>query len=349
MEDFLFAFLSAILISFLAIPSIIRVAKVKNLMDVPDHRKQHEEVIPTLGGMAIFASFTLSASYWVNSSLMPELQYVVCALVLMFFTGIKDDILTIAPEKKFAAQVFAAWILVHSAGIKLTSLYGIMGIYEVPIWFSYLLSIIAITGITNAFNLIDGVNLLAASTGVLVSTVFGLWFAVYEHPQWAVFSFSLAGSLLGFMWFNKSPAKIFMGDTGALIIGIICSVLAIKFVELNRSLKYVTSAPTLAIAILITPIFDTARVFSLRLIKKKSPFSADRNHMHHLLIDNGLSHHSATAVLLILNFVTVVLVYYFRDFGGLGVGDFKAELLLILIFVFYSIFTFVMSRRAVRK
>lgn len=344
------SFITAAVVSFLAIPSIIRVAKEKNLVDVPDERKQHGDIIPTLGGMAIFASFTLSSSYWVNSAIMPEMQYIVCALVLMFFTGIKDDILTIAASKKFIAQLVAAWILVHSADIRLTSLYGILGIYEVPMVVSYILSIIAIAGITNAFNLIDGINLLAASIGVMATTVFGFWFSYYGYLQWAVFCFSMAGSLVGFMYFNKSPAKIFMGDTGALIIGIICSVLAIKFVELNRSQEYLTSGPTLAIAILFTPLFDTIRVFTKRIAKGRSPFSADRNHLHHCLIDNGLSHHQATLTLVCLNLFAIGLAFTFRDVGKLlGFEDFDAEILLILLFVFYTALSSLLTRRIVRK
>lgn len=344
------AFLMAMIISILAIPSIIKVAELKNLMDVPDERKKHERIIPTLGGVAIFASFTLSASFWVDSSLMPELQYIVCALVLMFFTGIKDDILTIVASKKFLAQIVTAWVLVHSAEIRLTSLYGIMGVYEIPIWASYLLTIIAITGITNSFNLIDGINLLAASIGVMATTIFGIWFMSYGHPQWAVFCFSMCGALVGFMFFNKTPAKIFMGDTGALIIGIILAVLSIKFVELNRSQEYLTSGPTLAIAVLITPIFDTLRVFTIRLLKKKSPFSADRNHLHHLLIDNGLSHHQAAATLVFVNLCVIVFAFFFRDIGNLsGFDDFDAEFLLFLIFVFYISLSQFLAFKTVRK
>lgn len=348
MNSLLASFISALGICLLAIPSIIRVAEEKHLFDVPDNRKRHAKVTPTLGGIAIFAAFVISSAFWVRSNHMPELQYIICSLVLIFFTGIKDDILSIAPVKKLVAQICAASILVLSADIRLTSMYGIFGVYEIHDYISYILSILTIVGITNAFNLIDGINLLAASTGILCTTIFGCFFSYYGLVHWGVFCFSMSGALLGFCYYNRTPAKIFMGDTGALLLGIVCAILAIKFVELTR-FSTIQSGPTLAIAIMITPIFDTFRVFLLRILNKRSPFSADRNHMHHYLIDLGLSHHKATFVLIGMNILAFLLVFFSDLTKVFSIHDFNAEILLIFIFAIYSIFSQVLSSKAVRK
>lgn len=315
------ALITAFCITFMAIPSIIRVANLKNLYDEPCSRKSHLNRIPTLGGLAIFAGLIFSVTFWSNQSQILELQYILSAIIILFFLGLKDDIVDLVAYKKLIGQFLAAFILVHYADIRLTTFYGLFGIADIPLWASYSLSLFTIIVITNSYNLIDGVNCLAAFIGILSSLCFGTWFLLKGSNQFAILSFALIGSLCAFVYFNRSPARIFMGDTGSLILGLITSILAIKFIETNRFMprdaEYkVLAVPVVTIAILIIPLFDTFRVFLIRLVEGRSPLSADRNHIHHILLDLGYSHMQTSFILVAVNSAFVFASYYFQGIKG---------------------------------
>lgn len=321
MYDIILCFLTAFTLTFLAIPAIINVAQKKGLVDVPDERKSHTGGVPPLGGIAIFAGVLFSIILWTPFNFFGDLQYIICAMIIIFLIGAKDDIDPVAPSKKFGGQLFAAFILVFKANIKLTSLYGIFGIYELPFIWSMILSIFTILVIINAFNLIDGINGLSASLSILISVTLGTWFFLTDQIELAMVAFALAGASLAFLKYNITPARIFMGDTGAMLIGIICAGMAIEFIELHRELPdspyAFASAPAVAMGILILPLFDTLRVFTLRLSKGKSPFYPDRSHIHHILIDYGFTHMQATSVLMVVNVLFIFVVVRLQHFGNL--------------------------------
>ncbi|NDG86000.1 MAG: undecaprenyl/decaprenyl-phosphate alpha-N-acetylglucosaminyl 1-phosphate transferase, partial [Proteobacteria bacterium] len=228
MNNLLPGFLTAFLVTWGAIPSIIRIAHLKGLTDVPDFkRKAHEDHTPTLGGVAIFAALIFSLSFWGLDSDFFELKYFLSSLIIMFFIGIKDDLYHFVYLKKLAAQLASATILVHFGGVRLTSLYRFFGIQDIPVWASYPLSIFTITVIINAFNLIDGVNCLAAGVAGVISLFYGVWFCLVGYNALALLAFCLLGALCGFMIFNRTPARIFMGDTGSLLIGLVIALLTI--------------------------------------------------------------------------------------------------------------------------
>ncbi len=326
-------FLTAFLISFLSIPSIIRVAELKYLYDEPGERKSHSHKVPTLGGIAIFAAFAISLNFWADFSKLPEIQYVLCATLLMFFTGLKDDIVHLVAYKKLIIQIIAASILIIAGDVRLTSFYGLFGIREISFLPSYFLSLITIVGITNSFNLIDGINTLAAGLGILITSVFGGWFFLHGFLEYAILSFSLTGGLLGFLYYNWSPAKIFMGDTGSLLLGIVCSVLAIKFIEINRVNSFVSSGPAVAVGIMMVPLFDTLRVMTIRIMNRKSPFSPDKNHLHHVLLKRGMSHLKVSLTLIIVNIAFILFAF---NSGIVGGGKLMVVLLVMALFIFYS-------------
>lgn len=310
---------SAFAITLMAIPSIIKVAELKDLFDEPHQRKSHTQNVPTLGGLAIFAGVIFSLSFWTHSQDFYYIKYILSSVIIIFFMGMKDDIVNLVAYKKLLAQIIASVILVYWGDVRVTSFYGLFGIHDVPYLVSILFSILTITLITNSFNLIDGINLLAASVGGFCAMVFGTWFLLSGFNALAVLSFSLFGAILAFSIFNKTPAKIFMGDTGSLLIGFICAVLGIKFIEINKTydgVYQVYSVPAVAISILIIPIFDTLRVFLLRVLQGKSPLGADRNHLHHQLIDLGFSHHKSVLILLIVNLVFTFGAFYFQEVKG---------------------------------
>jgi UDP-N-acetylmuramyl pentapeptide phosphotransferase/UDP-N-acetylglucosamine-1-phosphate transferase len=202
----------------------------------------------------------------------------------------------------------------------LNSLHGVFGIQQLPYLASVVLSVLIITFIVNAFNLIDGIDGLAAALGIMANGTFAILFFYLHQYQLAIVACAMAGAIIGFMRFNLTPAKIFMGDTGSLLIGLISSILAIKFIETSNfstdSLPRVNSAPALTFAILIVPIFDTLRVFTLRILKGKSPFTADRNHVHHRLLELGLNHLQATILLVGINIIFLVLVVTLGEYGS---------------------------------
>lgn len=318
MQNIILAFLTSLLIVVFGIPSIITVAKLKGLYDKPDFRKIHTHKIPRLGGLAIIAGFGIASSLWcLPQSIEGSLQYLQVALIILFFSGLKDDIVILSPIKKLATQILATGITVFGGGILINSLYGLFGIYELPLWISYLLTMFTIIVITNAFNLIDGVDGLAGGIGVIASVTFGLWFNFIDQTGWSVIAFALAGALLGFLVFNFNPAKIFMGDSGSLFTGFLLAIFAIKFIQFNApeasTIYKIHSAPGIAVAILIVPLFDTARVFLLRVLKKQSPFTADNNHIHHGLIKIGLGHKEVSMVMYLTNVVFVVVAFLIKD------------------------------------
>jgi UDP-N-acetylmuramyl pentapeptide phosphotransferase/UDP-N-acetylglucosamine-1-phosphate transferase len=322
MYDIVLSFITAFLLTYLAIPSVIKVALKKHLYDEPDDRKSHSTPIPTLGGIAIFGGVIFSILLWTPFEVFGDLQYILCAFIIIFLIGAKDDIDPVSPYKKLAAQIFASFILVFKANIKLTSLYGIFGIGAIPEIPSVLLSMFTILVIINAFNLIDGINGLSGSIATLISITLGTWFLLVDHIEFSIIAFALAGSTIGFLRYNITPAKIFMGDTGALLVGLICSILAIEFIEIHSEIKgspyAFEAAPAVAIGILILPLFDTLRVFVVRALKGKSPLHPDRSHIHHLLLDSGLSHMQATTVLILVNLLFIFVVVKFQGIGTLN-------------------------------
>src|SRR5687767_2427272 len=218
-------------ITFLAVPAVIRVADEKGLFDVPDSRKLHTKAIASLGGVGIFIGFFLSLLLFIPANQHPEFQFLLAAGLLTFFLGIKDDILILSASKKFLGQVAAAAIIIHLAGIRIDSMHGFLGVDNLPEYISYPLSYMTIIVIVNAFNLIDGVDGLAGSLGILSTAVFGTYFAMASMPGYAMLSYSLTGALCAFMVFNYHPAKIFMGDSGSLLLGLVNAVLVIKFIN----------------------------------------------------------------------------------------------------------------------
>ncbi|MEO6070958.1 MAG: MraY family glycosyltransferase [Chitinophagaceae bacterium] len=305
------------LITFLAIPIIIRVAEEKKLFDVPDARKLHQKSIASLGGVGIFGGFMLAVLLTVPFYLNPEFQYIFAAAVVIFFLGFKDDIVILSPIKKFLGQLAAAAILIHLANVRIDSMHGLFGIYELPAAFGTALTYATIIVTINAFNLIDGVDGLAGTLGLLTTSIFGSYFFVAHLPAYAMISIAMAGCLVAFLIFNYNPAKIFMGDSGSLLLGLINAVLVIKFIAVADSATGypIQSSVAIGFAILMLPLADTLRVFSLRIFKGRSPFSPDRNHIHHLLLDRGLNHRYVTLCCLLLNILFITLAYFTRALG----------------------------------
>jgi UDP-GlcNAc:undecaprenyl-phosphate GlcNAc-1-phosphate transferase len=318
MLDVLLTASVSFIISFLAIPVVLQIADQKKLYDIPDERKLHTRPVSSLGGVGIFSGFLLASLLSIQGNLSPEFQYFFAASFVIFFLGLKDDLVILSASKKFIGQVIAASIIIHLGQIKLDSMHGLFGFEQVPEGFGLALSYLTIIVVMNSFNLIDGIDGLAASLGVLTMLVFGTYFFAVEQQAYALLAFSMAGSLVAFMIFNHHPAKIFMGDSGSLMIGLVNSILVIKFIN-TASSPLVTipieSAVAIGFSILIVPLLDTLRVFAVRILNGRSPFSPDRNHVHHLLLDRGMGHSAVTLTCVGINVFFIVFAYLGRSMG----------------------------------
>ena len=223
-----------------------------------------------------------------------------------------------------------------------------MGIHHIPYVVSVLLTCFVFIALTNAINLIDGIDGLAGGIATIACVIFGGWFLLAEHYAMATLAFALSGGLVGFLRFNFSKtSKIFMGNTGSLLIGFFLAFFAVRFVNLNAEYRFEPraffNAPIIAIVVLIVPIFDTLRVFMVRLLNGKSPFSADRNHMHHILLDNGLSHVGATAVLCGASLLNTLLFLFLHQ----NISNTLSLVILIASFFVYLFTGSLLKMRAV--
>ncbi len=334
-------FLCALIITYVSVPVIIRISYYKQLYAIENERTSHTNNTPTLGGLAVFAGFTLAIILFSHRDAAPELAYILGGLITIFFIGIKDDILVIDPRKKFLGQILASMIVIWLGGFFLSDFHNVFGIGKVPYLLSLPFTLFVFLLIINGYNLIDGIDGLASGIGFLTSAFYGIWFILTGNINYGILSFSLAGTLIAFFWFNvfSEKNKIFLGDTGAMIIGLIIAVLTVKFLESNLTVtgkfKF-NSAPAIAISLLIIPLFDTLRIFLLRLINGKSPFKADHNHIHHLLLTSGFSHLGITIILLLINILLIIFVLLFQDLGSVILT--LLMLILMIFFTFVSLF-----------
>ena len=310
----LLATVLAFLTTHATVPAVIRVAHEKHLLDEPNGRSSHSQKTPSLGGIAIFASlvivFTLATHLYPATA--DKSHLILPSLVILFFIGLKDDILVIDPYKKLAAQLIAAGIVIACADIRIGSLFGLFGIYELSYAASFLLTLFIFVVVINSYNLIDGIDGLASSLGIVSAFAFGCYFYLVDVGWAVVLCAVLIGSLLSFLRFNYSKVnKVFMGDSGSLLIGFVLAVLAITFIQVNEAPNpyHVTNAPTIAIIVLVVPLFDALRVFSQRTLAGHSPFRADRNHVHHFMVDNGFSHKRSSLLLAGLSLLLIVVSF----------------------------------------
>ena len=316
------SFILALCISLYAVPIVIRVAHSLKLLDNPNERSSAHFPIPTLGGISIFLGFIFASTVGTYVLDVPELIYIVMATTIMFFVGLKDDILTLSPRKKLTAQLIATAFIIFLADIRFTNLHGFMGIWEIGMVPGVILTVFVIIVIINAFNLMDGIDGLAAGLSMLAATVFGIWFYLSGHIEYAILSISLVGAIAGFFYYNVygKENKIFMGDTGSLVLGTIMSVIVIRFNEFNIDQTQpfaLASAPAVSFGILIYPLADTLRVFVIRALQFKSPFTADKNHLHHRLLTLGYSHKKATYTIIVINMLFIVPIILMHHIGVL--------------------------------
>ncbi|MEM1324252.1 MAG: MraY family glycosyltransferase [Bacteroidota bacterium] len=285
----LLAISCAFALSYFLIPTLIRIAKEKQLFDVPDHRKSHHSPTPSMGGLAIFVGFCVASTLFAEGIAETPFRFLIVATFLMVLTGVYDDLLQMKAKTKALMQLLVASLLFFG-GFSIAQVPGIPGLSELPLWLSYLLTTFFIMLIVNAYNLIDGIDGLAGSLGTASALVFaGLFYLAGLHG-WCLLALALAASLLAFLRFNFFNASIFMGDTGSMLVGLLIAVFGISYLqaESNNSL-YASNHLPLVIATVLLPVYDLARVFLGRLLSGKSPFEADQSHIQHQLMQLKMS------------------------------------------------------------
>jgi len=311
------AFFLSLILVYITIPAIVRLSKAKKLYDYPNKRKLNKCVIPNMGGAALFLGISVATLLSIYKMQFQDLRYIMVALIIMFYTGIKDDILLITPQKKFILQIITAVVLVVPGNIRLTDFHGIFGIDGISYVPSSLINILVIVSIINSINLIDGIDGLAAGLGILITGFFSSAFFFYRHYEYAILGFAILGGLIPFFIFNvfSKKNKIFMGDSGSLVLGTLFAILVIKYNEfaLNDPGRIRYYSPALSMAIISVPLFDMIRVFFMRIINNKSPFSPDKNHIHHKFLRLGYSHLKSTLIIVTVNLMNICLIATFRN------------------------------------
>lgn len=326
-------------LTFYLIPKVLWVSQEKQLMKEINDRSSHNTAIPNFGGVAFFIVLVLMVLLFQSVKGNFTGNHLIIGMTLLFMVGLKDDLVVSSARVKLFGQISAALFLIFSPELKLTSLHGFLGIYEIAPLLGYSISLFLILAIVNSFNLIDGIDGLAATIGTVICLSFALTFYLSQNPYFVLISVTVAAILLGFLRFNLSrfKRKIFMGDSGSLVIGFTIACLTLKAMNVTDTSGLLIPNSlriSFIVSILFLPLYDTARVMLIRIILGNSPFEPDRNHLHHVLVDLGLSHRKSSFILGILScFIIILFVVsakYLTDYGT------------ILLIIFLSIGLFIL-------
>ena len=342
-----FVFLLSFSVAYFALPSIIYVVKRKNLMDKPNERSSHKERTPTLGGISFFVSIVFTLMVFRPFDIDQVGINILSGVGVLFFVGLKDDLVGVKPSTKIIGQIIATLMLFFSTDLKITTLDGFLNITDIPYWTSVFISCAIVMAIVNSYKLIDGINGSASMVGMVIFSGFAYVFYDAEMYYYFLLSILCIGFLLAFLRYNLSNKKrVFMGDTGSMIVGFILAVLAIKFFALDTtSLESAVINPVnkvwVLLSIIFIPFFDTTRVFTTRIIRHGKPFKADRSHIHHVFIDYlKLSHAKASILLASINLSVFIVILCLNTYlSSLWLG-----VLLTSIFIILSALLFYVNR-----
>ena len=330
------AFLFSLVVTYVTIPAVISLSIKHKRGAIEDERSSHKGIIPNLGGIAISCGLILSLLLVAE---LDSLRILSLSYFLILILGIFDDLRPISALKKLIAQIIVSLVIILFADIRIDNFQGVLGIFELPQSVSVIFSVFVYIVITNAYNLIDGIDGLASGIGIIAAVSFGI-LAVYMHQyNMSVIAFALSGSLLAFLKYNFYPAKIFMGDTGSLCIGMIFSVLSMNIIKNGCEIDFVNfkdKGPLIAIALLAIPLFDSLRVFVIRLSKGSHPLRAGRDHIHHLLLDLNFGHKKSSFYLYSAAIFLIIVCYFLIDLNiNYAIAIFSAVSFLVLAIPFY--------------
>ena len=326
------ALLLSIAVSVFSTFYIIRFSRHLGWGDDPsEKRKIHKRKVPNLGGIGMFIATMVPYFAFSDYADIIRPDKLFSISIFLFFIGLKDDMDGISVRSRFILQFLCAFFIIFITNIRLTTLWGIFGIQELPVFPSYILTSIFIVGCINAYNMIDGLDGLLGSIALIGAVCFGFIFNFSGEWLWTLLCIAMCGALLGFLLFNWHPASIFMGNGGALFLGTIFACFALRVMQLQpveyQGIRF-TMLHTLAFSIIAIPVVDMLMVFILRVYHGLSPFKADNRHIHHRLIGAGLDHAQASLVIVFLSLLIITFAYQVQETGALK------SLLLTILFCF---------------
>ncbi|HZY80871.1 MAG TPA: MraY family glycosyltransferase [Cyclobacteriaceae bacterium] len=310
---------TAFTITFLFLPVLIKLLSGWKIFDSPGKHKIHSQYTPSMGGVCILMGAVFAQLIGLQLTDWVHFRFLYITIAMMFITGLRDDILTLTPRQKLIGQLLPVVIMVVFGETTLWSFYG--SAFEglvFPDIVAWGVTIFTVVILTNGYNLIDGLDGLAGTVGTISLICFGVWFYRANDFSTALISLSFAGALIAFLYFNWEPSRIFMGDTGALVLGLLLSYLTIRFINANYLLPpdspiHFSSSIGTAILVIIIPVFDTLRVIILRLRKFQSPFKADKNHLHHQFLKLGFSHAKSVTIIAGIHLFFVILALALKN------------------------------------
>lgn len=333
--------IASFLLVYYIVPKITWVIVARNLNEEPNQRSSHHVATPTMAGVSFFLTLILIVFFLQSFDRDQTGVNLIASCVLIFMAGLKDDLVGISPRAKLWIQLWATFFVFFHSGVFEPNLHGFLGMDFIPIYLFYAMRVLMVLTIVNAYNLIDGVDGLAATIGMVIFSVFSLIFYAADLPFYFLLCLSFVGMLLAYSYYNlSSTKKIFMGDTGSLLIGFCIAFFAVKFLSIApedyRHFRFkIENKIFVLAAILCIPLADTFRVIGVRLWQKKSPFHPDRNHIHHLLIDSGLTHLKTSLLLGFLNFAVVILMLWCAShFNSFALLFITAFVFLVFVLVF---------------
>ncbi len=342
-----FTTLFSFVIGLCFMPLVLNIAKNRNFVVKPNKRTSHEGIIPNIGGINIFISFLLTV-FMFSYGIISELQFTIIGVFIILIVGFVDDLIDVKPLWKLIGELTSAFFLIVVSDVRLSSLHGFLGVYELSVMVSYSLSFFVFIVIINSLNLIDGVDGLASGLGILYCIFFAAYFHLTGNINLAISAYAMIGSLTVFFIYNVfgKKSKIFMGDSGSLLLGYMIALYVFEFCKLNVNnsilpVYNMSAAPAVAVCVLSIPLFDTIRVMLTRIKKGVSPFHPDKNHIHHLLLKTGLKHRQVTFVLLCVSVFFIVL-------GIIG-RNWSIGILVLVAFTIASVLTYILWRLVDQK
>lgn len=327
--------LAAFLSSLIILPFLRKAAIRIQLVDKPNSRKVHHQSVPLAGGIGVVLSaFVAMLPLMVLKTEIQPLTSLVLGSLVFLVMGILDDKMDIKASLKLAVQLLVAHYI-YTSGIRVESFYGIFGVYEIPAMVQYVLTITIITGVVNAFNLMDGIDGLASGLAIVSMLVFAMLAFVTANTFLGILFLSMSGALAGFLRFNFSKSKkIFMGDAGSLVLGFILVVSAIVLLQSAGNSGTIKIVMPGVMGVLILPVIDSLRVYRRRMKSGKSPFRPDKTHLHHLVLQLGLKH--KTASLFIISLALGIIALSFITSSTLGI-TITLVVSLLIYFVFAQV------------
>ena len=317
-------FIALLLVGWLH-PRLVKIALLKNIVDNPDARKLQRTPVPVLGGVAVFFGVVIAIGCMSSVVDCSGLPVVIMAMMAMLYTGTMDDILSLSPGLRFVIEIVVVLLLIFVGGYCIDDFHGLWNIGRFSYWCAVPLTVVAAVGIINAINLVDGVNGLSSGYCIMACLIFGtLFFLAGEAPMTILAAVSV-GALIPFFLHNVfgKTSKMFIGDGGTLVMGVVMSVFVIAILQNgSRVAAYVNPNVGLVpftLAVLSVPVFDTLRVMSTRILKGTSPFRPDKTHLHHMFIDLGCSHVATTLAILGVN-MFVVLCWWALEASGFSIA-----------------------------